>query len=446
MIRENLRRTKEIIRELYAFSNQFEYLANNTYSTIVNESEKELLEEAIVSLTNQLRILNKNIPYLIEGVESGQPENFSAHSSPTTDFSKITFTPPNQNTEVSFVISEEDKKEFLENIERSRFSIQELKRKQVIKETMKDIGKPSVYAKISNYFFKNLSNKLVLNGYFNNINRDLRKINSHFVVGSYVSMIFFTIFLFFLITIPIFVLLLFFDIGFVFPNILTPAAEPIYMRFAKYIWAVFIVPLAAGFLVYAYPSNEAKSLGGKINQELPFVTIQMSAIASSGVEPVSIFQILLKSREYKHTNIEIKKLMNLINFHGADIVSALRRISMSSSSSKLKELLNGLAVTITSGGDLHQFLGKHAENMLFDYKLERERSNKISETYMDIYISIAIAAPMILMMIFVMIGGTGMIGNVFNLSIESMNILMIIIIFFVNVFFLIFLKLKQPVM
>lgn len=444
MIRENLRRTKEIIRELYAFSNQFEYLANNTDNTIVNESEKELLEEAIVSLTNQLRILNKNIPYLIEGAD--RTDDSSGTLSPTTDFSKITFTPPNQNTEVSFVISEEDKKEFLENIERSRFSIQELKRKQVIKETMKDIGKPSVYAKISNYFFKNLSNRLVLNGYFNNLNRDLRKINSHFVVGSYVSMIFFTIFLFFLITIPIFVLLLFYDIGFVFPNILTPATEPIYIRFAKYIWAVFIVPLAAGFLVYAYPSNEAKSLGGKINQELPFVTIQMSAIASSGVEPVSIFQILLKSREYKHTNIEIKKLMNLINFHGADIVSALRRISMSSSSSKLKELLNGLAVTITSGGDLHQFLGKHAENMLFDYKLERERSNKISETYMDIYISIAIAAPMILMMIFVMIGGTGMIGNVFNLSIESMNILMIIIIFFVNVFFLIFLKLKQPVM
>jgi archaellum biogenesis protein FlaJ (TadC family) len=138
--------------------------------------------------------------------------------------------------------------------------------------------------------------------------------------------------------------------------------------------------------------------------------------------------------------------MNLINFHGEDMVTALKKISVSTSSFKLKELLNGMAVTITSGGNLHNFLSKHAEDMLFEYKLEREKYNKISETFMDIYISVAIAAPMILLMLFVIIGSTGMLGNVFGLSTNALSFLMIMLIIALNAFFLTFLRIKQPIM
>jgi archaellum biogenesis protein FlaJ (TadC family) len=159
-----------------------------------------------------------------------------------------------------------------------------------------------------------------------------------------------------------------------------------------------------------------------------------------------MFEIILKGDEYKYTGVEFKKLMNLVNFHGEDIVSALRKISMSTSSSRLKELLNGFAVAINTGGNLHQFLNKHSENLLFDYKLEREKYTKISETFMDIYISVAIAAPMILLMIFVIIGGTGLSGGIFNLSTNLLSLLLITIIIFINVFFIAFLRLKQPTM
>jgi flagellar protein FlaJ len=198
------------------------------------------------------------------------------------------------------------------------------------------------------------------------------------------------------------------------------------------------------FLFYIIPLSEAKNLGRRIDQELPFVTIHMSAIASSGLEPVSIFRIILKGDDYKYTNIEFKKIMNLINFHGESTANALRKISMSTPSQKLKELLNGLAVTITSGGELSNFLNQHAETMLFDYKLEREKNNKVSETFMDIYISVAIAAPMILLMMFVIIGSTGLIGNFFNLSINAISLLLILFIVVLNIFFLLFLKIKQP--
>jgi flagellar protein FlaJ len=237
---------------------------------------------------------------------------------------------------------------------------------------------------------------------------------------------------------------LFFKIGLGFP-FLTIAEEHILVRFIKTFWIVIVIPLFTGLLMYFYPLSEGKNLGSKIDQELPFVSIHMSAIATSGIEPLSIFKIVLKSKEYRYTNIEFRKLMNLVNFHGLDLITAMKKTAQASPSPKLKELLNGFATTMSSGGDLHTFLSKHAESLLFDYRLGREKYTKTSETFMDIYISIAIAAPMILLMLFVIMGSTGTLTSFMGLSTEVLSFLIMLIISFLNIFFLIFLKVKQPV-
>ena len=172
----------------------------------------------------------------------------------------------------------------------------------------------------------------------------------------------------------------------------------------------------------------------------------MSAIATSGVEPISIFRIILKTKEYKYSSVEFRKLLNLINFHGKDFVGALKETSRTCPSDKMKVLLDGLATTITSGGNLHQYLDKHSESLLFDYKLEREKYTKTSETFMDIYISIVIAAPMIFLMLFVIMGSTGSLVGYLGLSVDALSALIILGIVFINIAFLVFLKLKQPVM
>jgi archaellum biogenesis protein FlaJ (TadC family) len=135
--------------------------------------------------------------------------------------------------------------------------------------------------------------------------------------------------------------------------------------------------------------------------------------------------------------------LNLINFQGYDLVTALKKISAASASTKLRAMLDGMATTITSGGDLHHFLDKHAETLLFDYKMERQKYTRTSETFMDIYISIVIAAPMILLMLFVIMASTGM--YFMGLTPDVMSILIILILITLNVLFLVFLKLKQPI-
>ena len=457
--RKNLGQMKEVVRELYVFSGHLDSIKNlEMKKEIIDSGEKVLLEESIESLKKQLKILNNSLPNLVDkiGIESGfvvnnnQSNNLqvSGNSDGNTrrnmDVSRIQYKPSDEE-KVSVMISEKDKSDFLDNLSRSRLSIDKLKKKYSSEKKVEEARKPSKYAKYANYFFRNYSRKLIEKGYLKKLNKSLRKINSRFVVSSYMSIVLFTSLIAFILGLFVFIGLLFFQVSFTLPFI-SFAEEGVFLRALRSFWVLLVFPAVGGLLVYLYPFSEAKNLGSKINQELPFATIHMSAIASSGVEPVEIFDIILKGKEYKYVGIEFKKLMNLINFHGEDIVSALKKISNSSASVKLRELLNGFAITIKSGGNLHQFLSKHAENMLFDYKLEREKYTKISETFMDIYISVAIAAPMILLMVFVIIGSTGLTGGLFNLSIDALSILLIMIVVFLNLFFIGFLKIKQPAM
>ena len=456
-LKQNLKQMKEIIREMYIFTNQLEMIRNlETGGEVsINTREKSLLNNAIISLTNQLKILNNSIPQLVGGIgfykkletgqrEAGAVKTPSISGAPQKKLIQVRYKPKPEEEKISLTIDDKDRLVFLENLSKSNLSINQLKKKYAVEKPISSFGKPSSYAKISNRFFRDFSNKLVAKDYFKSLNKSLRKMNSPFVVGTYVSMIFFTTLISFIASIFLFVLLLFFKLSLTFP-FLNIVEESILIRFFKVFWIVFAVPLLAGLFMYFYPSSEGKNLGSKIEQELPFVTIHMSAIATSGIEPLNIFKIILKSKEYKYTNLEFRKLMNLVNFHGLDLITALKKTAQSSPSAKLKDLLNGFATTMTSGGNLHNFLDEHANTLLFDYKLGREKYTKSSETFMDIYISVAIAAPMILLMLFVIMGSTGTLTSFMGLSTEVLSFLIILIISLLNIIFLIFLKLKQPV-
>ena len=80
------------------------------------------------------------------------------------------------------------------------------------------------------------------------------------------------------------------------------------------------------------------------------------------------------------------------------------------------------------------------ENMYLEL-IEKEKQAKAAETFMDIYISVVIAAPMILMLLLMMlkIGGLGI-----GLSTGAITISMILGVTVINIFFLTFLHLKQP--
>lgn len=207
------------------------------------------------------------------------------------------------------------------------------------------------------------------------------------------------------------------------------------------IFIFLFLPLITFFSFYIYPSLEIKSLEKRINEELPFVVIYMSAIASSEIEPTRMFFLASESKEYPVVAKEIKKVLTQITMYGYDLVTALKNSAQNCGNEKLAEFFSGLAINLVGGGSLKNYLNKKAENYLIEYRLERQKYKELAETFMNIYISLLIVAPLILMITLVIMMSGG-----FNIPIEpsTLNLLVFSLIILFNFFFLIFLELKRP--
>ncbi len=300
--------------------------------------------------------------------------------------------------------------------------------------------KPSLYVSIANKMFPELSFSLSKKSVFKEMERDMIKSNLQFILPSYISVILFTTMISMLFAFFVFLFFLYFNLSSAIP-IITSVEGSLAMRALKIFWILFAIPIATFLVMYFYPSMEKKSIEGKINQELPFATINMSAISNSMIEPIKIFSIIISTKEYPYLEKEFTKIMNEINVYGYNLVNALRSVAFNCPSKKLSELLNGISATITSGGSLPQFFEKRSQTLMFEHRLEMEKNTKYAETFMDIYISVVVAAPMILMLLLIMMK----VSNLgISLSTSAISLIMVLGVSVVNILFLTFLHLKQP--
>lgn len=321
-----------------------------------------------------------------------------------------------------------------ETLKRLKKEAREIKKEKELNKTIKE----DLYAKLANKLFSKYSKKLIEKNFFKALQIDLERSNLMYLFPTYLSIILFTTLLAAVAGLVIFTFFLFFSIQPHLP-IIKPI-EDISSRLLQLIWILIAFPIVGFLFSYASPSLDRKSNEAQINAELPFATINMAAISNSLINPVKIFEIIISSGEFPNIKKEFTKLMNHINIHGYNVVNALKITAYSSPSKKMGELLSGLATTINSGGDLTRFFETRAETFLFDYKINREKETKTAETFMDLYISIVIAAPMIFMLLLMIMKISGL-----GISVPTSTITLIMVsgIAIINVFFLIFLHLKK---
>jgi Flp pilus assembly protein TadB len=415
LIGKNIEREDELMKKLVEIYNEIEILE---LSSKPDSTQTQLLMQSAIPLLSQLKIVNSAIPELIRNLQFYK--DLSGKENLKPGIINVQYN-DGFKKEMNLAIKKSDEKKFLENL-----SLQDSLSKKIKGEmNSNELSFTRFFLSQSNKFFGKLAYRFSSKNYFESIKIDLRKSTSPFLLNTYLSMMFFSTALVFIFGLILGLSLMFFG-----------------LTFSLALIFIIFLPLTCFLLFFIYPSSKRKSLDKGINQELPFVTIYMSAIATSGIEPSKIFSILVSSHDYPFIQREVKKLNNLINFYGYDLVSALKTMSKTSPSERLAQLFDGLATTITSGGELTEFLNKHSETLLFDYRLERERYTKVAETFMNIYISVVIAAPMIMMMLFILMSLTQMGGM--NLGPSGIGFLTTLVITLLNIGFLVILNMKQP--
>lgn len=173
------------------------------------------------------------------------------------------------------------------------------------------------------------------------------------------------------------------------------------------------VPVAISLVIfgfmYLFPSQQAKRRKKRIDDNLPFALNHLGAIATSGIPPKSMFELLNTFEEYGGISEEAGKISRRVNVFGEDLTTALKQVAEKSPSDDWSEVLYGIVSTVETGGDLESYIQEKAEEAMFDYNQERQREIEKLSTYASFYTAILIAAPVFLVVILAvmnLLGGT----------------------------------------
>ncbi len=343
-------------------------------------------------------------------------------------------------------IGEENSEEFnleeLNNLQINKEDLRRLtKKKNKVKGGTKDIEytlyTTSKYGQIANSLFETLSDYFIgkFPFQYKNFKSTLLKSDIKILSRTYLSMVFFSGSLASTIVLLVTLIISFFS------------QVSMLIAFSRAIGLSILSGALISLVVYFYPYMIISGRNKQINNDLPFVIIHMAAVSGSGAQPISIFNLVLNSRDYKGLEKEIRKIVNYVNLFGYDLTTALRNVAATTPNQRFRELLTGIVATLETGGDLKDYLKGKADEALTTYKLERKKHVSQISTFSDIYISILIAAPLLFIVTLAIInilGGKICLGG--NLCMEAASIAFVgtfFIIPLLNLVFMIILNITQ---
>lgn len=163
------------------------------------------------------------------------------------------------------------------------------------------------------------------------------------------------------------------------------------------------IPVLVGVLIYVisllFPGRKAKSRGKKIDANLAYALNFISAMSSAGVTPTEIFRSLSKQETYGEVQEEAAWIYRDVAVIGLDIITAIRNNIQRTPSKKFKEFLQGLVVTVTSGGSLKSYFMNKAEQYLWENRQAQKQLIESLGIMAESYVTTAVAGILLLLIV-----------------------------------------------
>jgi len=221
---------------------------------------------------------------------------------------------------------------------------------------------------------------------------------------------------------------------------------PIFFKGFLQILLMFFSPILTSISVFLmmlyYPINKASSRRVNIENLLPFSIVHLASITRSGIPVYFSFKILSGFKEYGEVGKEFERVIRNMENFGMNFVVALRDVAKKTPSERMRELLNGLASTIISGGDVRSYLSYLAERVMIEWKGRRERYIHRLTTIAEIYIGVVLSSPLFLISLLAIMGMVSpKIGGFTIVQIAWLGVYVLLPA--INLIFLVFLKLTE---
>jgi flagellar protein FlaJ len=164
-----------------------------------------------------------------------------------------------------------------------------------------------------------------------------------------------------------------------------------------------LIPLFISALAYiillSIPKNRAKTRKKKIDINLAYAINFISAMSSAGVTPTEIFKSLSKQQIYSEVKEEAEWIYRDVSLLGFDIITAIKKNIVRTPSQKFKEFLQGMVVTVSSGGSLKTYFMNKADQYLWENRNQQKQLMETLGIMAESYVTAAVAGILLLLIV-----------------------------------------------
>jgi len=191
----------------------------------------------------------------------------------------------------------------------------------------------------------------------------------------------------------------------VFFNIVYPAE---YLQTLAIVLS-FLIGTAIGYtILLKLPGIEKNNRKIKINLTLHNAVAYMYAMRRGGAQMMTIFRSLSdRANIYGEVALEFRQIVRDADIFGYDVVSAIRHLSETTPSEKLKDFLEDLLSVIESGGDMSEFLSMRVRLYQEEARFEQKQFLNVLSIVAESYVTLFVAGPLFLIIIMVVMGMMG---------------------------------------
>jgi archaeal flagellar protein FlaJ len=191
----------------------------------------------------------------------------------------------------------------------------------------------------------------------------------------------------------------------------TPAAFyvlPLLDLPSNYFTWVLVSPIIVGAVTAVcflyYPMTVSDGIKSKLDKNMVYIINYMSVLAGAGIMTEDVFNSFAESKDTYGIRNSARSIVRDISMLGKDVISAIEAEAKRTPSKKYFKLLNGLLGITKSGGDLKNYLeetAKHEQEVR-----RRELVDIVNKLNMaaEIYITLGIAFPVILIVLLSLMG------------------------------------------
>ena len=154
----------------------------------------------------------------------------------------------------------------------------------------------------------------------------------------------------------------------------------------------FILFCAITYEIFmVYPAVAAGSRSRNIDANMPYAINYLSSMSTAGITPAEIFRLLGDSPIYGECAVEARYIAREVDIFGRDLLDAIRIVSLSTPSQRMKEFLQGATASISSGGNLTNYFRTKS----VQYALENRQTQKqfldtlamLAESYITVMVA-----------------------------------------------------------